>query len=102
MPLLLSDVHIGCIVYATSSGSCLCLSLAAIYAVVASEVHFSALTDCPVGLWNRFHAHGAAAGTKVHCDMDSAGGGWTLMMVNSDDGQNLFNGDRRMMWTDAE
>lgn len=40
-----------------------------------------------------------AAEIEVHCDMDREGGGWTLVMVSSDDNQNTWTMDARTRMT---
>lgn len=42
---------------------------------------------------------GPAAEFEVHCDMAREGGGWTLVMVSSDDGQNTWTMDTRTRMT---
>ena len=42
---------------------------------------------------------GPAAALAVHCDMDRQGGGWTLLMVSSDDGQHTWTMDARTRMT---
>jgi hypothetical protein len=42
---------------------------------------------------------GPGAEIEVHCDMDREGGGWTLVLVSSDDAQNTWTMDARTRMT---